>query len=170
MVFTSTSDPDTNQVWIRVQSGLWIWFRIVNSHLEPGRQKRRQMKNFMLWLAGCFLIRAGCFCSMESLHGVQRINILQFFNKIFFLYVFPKEGCLCFYSHNQPKNRQVLKKYFIRHCFICRPLDSTVYKDAWIEPRGRTLIILWPLVVLLNELTIEDFYLKAYKHQVNPLY
>jgi hypothetical protein len=27
-----------------VQSGLWIWFRIVNIHLEPGRQKRRQMR------------------------------------------------------------------------------------------------------------------------------
>jgi hypothetical protein len=25
--------------------------------------------------------------------------------------------------------------YFIQHCFICRPSDSTVSEDAWIEPR-----------------------------------
>jgi hypothetical protein len=25
--------------------------------------------------------------------------------------------------------------YFIQHCFICRPLDSTVSEDAGIEPR-----------------------------------
>jgi hypothetical protein len=25
--------------------------------------------------------------------------------------------------------------YFIQHCFICRPSDSTVPTDAWIEPR-----------------------------------
>ncbi len=25
--------------------------------------------------------------------------------------------------------------YFIYHCFICRPLDSTVSEDAGIEPR-----------------------------------
>jgi hypothetical protein len=25
--------------------------------------------------------------------------------------------------------------YFIQHCFICRPSDSTVLKDAGIEPR-----------------------------------
>ncbi len=26
-------------------------------------------------------------------------------------------------------------KYFIQHCFICRPSDSTVSEDAGIEPR-----------------------------------
>jgi hypothetical protein len=25
--------------------------------------------------------------------------------------------------------------YFIQHCFICRPTDSTVSEDAGIEPR-----------------------------------
>ncbi len=25
--------------------------------------------------------------------------------------------------------------YFIQHCFICRPSDSTVSEDAGIEPR-----------------------------------
>ncbi len=39
--------------------------------------KKKTNENFMLCPAGCF----GCFCSMENLHGVQRINILQFFNK-----------------------------------------------------------------------------------------
>jgi hypothetical protein len=26
-------------------------------------------------------------------------------------------------------------KYFIQNCFICRPSDSAVSEDAWIEPR-----------------------------------
>jgi hypothetical protein len=29
----------------------------------------------------------------------------------------------------------VLCMYFIQHCFVCRPLDSTVSEDAEIEPR-----------------------------------
>jgi hypothetical protein len=26
-------------------------------------------------------------------------------------------------------------KYFIQHCFICRPSDSMVFEDAGIQPR-----------------------------------
>ncbi len=29
----------------------------------------------------------------------------------------------------------LLFMYYIQHCFICRPSDSTVSKDAGIEPR-----------------------------------
>ncbi len=32
----------------------------------------------------------------------------------------------------------VFLKYFILHCFICRPSDSTVSEDAGIEPRTVT--------------------------------
>jgi hypothetical protein len=41
---------------------------------------------------------------------------LIFFNGVFFCVVYP-----------------------IRHCFICRPSDSTETEDAGIEPRSRTV-------------------------------
>jgi hypothetical protein len=28
----------------------------------------------------------------------------------------------------------IFSMYVTQHCFICRPLDSTVPEDAWIEP------------------------------------
>ncbi len=34
----------------------------------------------------------------------------------------------------QAENNSLLS-YYILHCFICRPLDSTVPTDAGIEPR-----------------------------------
>jgi hypothetical protein len=33
-------------------------------------------------------------------------------------------------------------KYFIQHCFICRPLDSTFFKYAGIEPRTAATLAL----------------------------
>jgi hypothetical protein len=32
--------------------------------------------------------------------------------------------------------------YFIQHCFICRPSDSTVSEDAGIEPRTVATLVL----------------------------
>ncbi len=32
-------------------------------------------------------------------------------------------------------------KYFIQHCFICRPSDSAVSEDAGIEPRTVATLI-----------------------------
>ena len=34
-----------------------------------------------------------------------------------------------------PNREEILSKYCMQHCFICRPSDSTVSEDAGIEPR-----------------------------------
>ncbi len=49
------------------------------------------------------------------------------------------------YTNTIPNNEIILKyflggffiffSYYIQHCFICRPSDSTVPADAGIEPR-----------------------------------
>jgi hypothetical protein len=44
--------------------------------------------------------------------------------------------------------------YFIQHCFICRPSDSTVSEDAEIEPR----------TVATLELAVRRFNLSARSH------
>ncbi len=33
--------------------------------------------------------------------------------------------------------------YYIQHCFVCRPSDSTVPTDAGIEPRARIFKRVW---------------------------
>ncbi len=60
MIFTSTSDPDMNRVWNRAQSGLWIRFPIVNSHLDPDRlkwpiKKKKKWRNSCCDLPDVFL-------------------------------------------------------------------------------------------------------------------
>ena len=46
------------------------------------------------------------------------------------------------YIGTNTKNRGIFwifkKLYFIQHCFICRPSDSTVSEDVGIEPRNVT--------------------------------
>jgi hypothetical protein len=39
---------------------------------------------------------------------------------------------------NFPAHKTFFLKYFIQHCFICRPSDFTVSEDAAIEPRSRS--------------------------------
>ena len=34
-----------------------------------------------------------------------------------------------------PNREEILSKYCMQHCFICRPSDSTVSEDAGIEPK-----------------------------------
>ncbi len=47
--------------------------------------------------------------------------------------------------------------YFIRHCFICRPLDSTVSDDAGIEPGSVTRCNHWThKLYILNKLSFYD--------------
>ncbi len=58
---------------------------------------------------------------------------------IFFLYT--SRDTLSFkflkkwFQHLEPKKGGVFFSYYIQHCFICRPSDSTVPTDAGIEPK-----------------------------------
>jgi hypothetical protein len=76
MVFTSTSDPDTNRVWNRAQSGLWIRFPIVNSRLDPDRLKWpiKKKKNEEIHVVTC---RMFSYKGWRLLHGGQRIDFFK---------------------------------------------------------------------------------------------
>jgi hypothetical protein len=43
--------------------------------------------------------------------------------------------------------------YVIQHCFICRPLDSTLSEDAGIEPRTVAISALTVSILLTIEMT-----------------
>jgi hypothetical protein len=43
--------------------------------------------------------------------------------------------------------------YVIQHCFICRPLDSTLSEDAGIEPRTVTISALAVSILFTIEMT-----------------
>jgi hypothetical protein len=90
----------------------------------------------------------------------------------------PRSSCPLRKEHHvTQKNRGIFLdlflKYYIQHCFICRPLDSTVSEDAGIEPRTvatlpdylttrldliRRNISLRKLLYLFEALTLRTFY------------
>ncbi len=65
-----------NRVCIRAQSGLWIRFPIVNSHLDPDRLKWpiKKKKNEEIHVVTC---RMFSYKGWRLLHGGQRIDFLS---------------------------------------------------------------------------------------------
>jgi hypothetical protein len=49
--------------------------------------------------------------------------------------------------------------YAIQHCFICRPLDSTVSEDAEIEPRSVATLALTAMGTVTTRLDLIRFLL-----------
>jgi hypothetical protein len=52
-------------------------------------------------------------------------------HKYNYFYSSDQANFICFY----------VLPYFIQHCFICHPSDSTAAEHAEIEPRARTLVL-----------------------------
>ncbi len=72
----SVSNPDA--VWIRIQSGQWIRIRIQEDKNDS--QKKKKLRNFSFWSAGCSVLRAeGFSCSLDVFYGGLGISKLQFF-------------------------------------------------------------------------------------------
>ncbi len=64
-------------IWIRIDFVILIgWIRTQEGKKDP--QKRKKLRNFTFWSAGCFLLRVEDFsCSLEVLQGGLGTNVLQ---------------------------------------------------------------------------------------------